>query len=104
MSGPTAAILLTAVIHVAGLAFLFWAIGGDIVDFFRSGPSGGGGGGGTRPPEDPVPAPPSGGDLLPLPDAEQARVRLREPGRIAERYPRPERRPAREPDRTPAHV
>lgn len=45
---------------------------------------------------------PGGG--LPLPDAEQSRVRLREPGRISERIRAPERRPAREPVRQPARV
>ena len=42
---------------------------------------------------------PGGG--LPLPDAEQSRIRLREPGRISERLPGPQRRPVREPQRTP---
>ncbi len=39
----------------------------------------------------PAPAP------LPLPVAAASRVRLREPGQLAERYPRPARRPAHEP-------
>ena len=51
-----------------------------------------------RPPE--PPAPPRGG--IPLPDAVPARVRLREHGRLAERLPSRERRPAREPARRPA--
>jgi hypothetical protein len=42
---------------------------------------------------------PGGG--LPLPDAEQSRIRLREPGRISEKQPMPQRRPAREPERQP---
>ena len=42
---------------------------------------------------------PGGG--IPLPDAEQSSVRLREPGRISERRPGPDRRPAREPERHP---
>jgi len=45
---------------------------------------------------------PGGG--LPLPDAEQSRIRLREPGRISEKLPPHERRPAREPEREPARV
>jgi hypothetical protein len=45
------------------------------------------------------PKPPRGG--IPLPDAEPARVRLREPGRLADHLPQRERRPAREPERTP---
>ena len=47
---------------------------------------------------------PPGGGGLPLPDAEQAPVRLREPGRIGERYAPPARRPEHEPDRTPQRV
>ena len=42
---------------------------------------------------------PGGG--IPLPDAEQSKVRLREPGRIREKLPLPTRRPVREPERTP---
>lgn len=42
---------------------------------------------------------PGGG--IPLPDAEQSRVRLRGPGRLSELLPSHERRPAREPVRTP---
>jgi hypothetical protein len=38
---------------------------------------------------------PGGG--IPLPDAEQSTVRLREPGRLADKLPAPERRPARPP-------
>jgi hypothetical protein len=45
---------------------------------------------------------PGGG--LPLPDAVQSRVRLREPGRLADRRPAPQRRPAREPDRRPVRT
>jgi hypothetical protein len=63
------------------------------------------GGGGSGPGPDPVPPPaPRGG--VPLPDAEQGRLRLREHGRRALRGRRP-RRPAREPvrspQRTPSH-
>ena len=38
---------------------------------------------------------------LPLPDAKPSRVRLREPGRIADALPRPARRGAPEPERVP---
>ena len=48
---------------------------------------------------------PGGG--VPLPDAEQSRVRLREPGRLADklgdRARRPTREPARTPERSPDH-
>lgn len=43
---------------------------------------------------------PGGG--LPLPDAQPARVRLRDHTRLVDRAPRRERRPAREPAREPA--
>jgi hypothetical protein len=55
----------------------------------------GGGGGGKRRPQ-PRPSRPSGG--LPLPDAEPARVRLRDHVRLTEKLPRRVRRPAREPE------
>jgi hypothetical protein len=45
---------------------------------------------------------PRGG--IPLPDAEQARIRLREHGRLTDRLPRRVRRPAREPRRTPVEI
>lgn len=50
----------------------------------------GGGGGGEEPPHTPSP---------PLPSADQSPVRLREPGRLAERHPFPVRRPHRAPQR-----
>jgi hypothetical protein len=60
------------------------------------------GGGGRGPgPEPPRPTAPRGG--VPLPDAEQARLRLREHGRRALGAHRP-RRPAREPAPTPGRV
>lgn len=45
---------------------------------------------------------PGGG--IPLPDAEQSRVRFRGPGRLSERVTRRERRPAREPVRKPVRA
>jgi hypothetical protein len=60
---------------------------------------GGGGGGGPRRPL-PRPSRPSGG--LPLPDAEPARVRLRDHMRLTDKLPTRIRRPAREP--TPERV
>jgi hypothetical protein len=61
---------------------------------------GGGGGGGNDRLSDPPKPPKPGG--IPLPDAEQASVRLRGPGRLADAYDaqrRPHREPAREPER-----
>ncbi|MCW3065648.1 MAG: hypothetical protein JWN32_2820 [Solirubrobacterales bacterium] len=48
------------------------------------------------------PTRPRGGIPIPLPDAVPARVRLREPARLADLLPGRERRPAREPERAPA--
>lgn len=45
---------------------------------------------------------PGGG--IPLPDAEQSRVRLRGPGRIADRLSHPQRRRVREPERQPVRA
>jgi len=70
-----------------------------------SGPEEGGegGGGGGGPPRRPAPPdPPLGG--LPLDFSRPARVRLRDARRLAERLPRPERRRAREPTRTPVRA
>lgn len=64
---------------------------------------GGGGPDDRRPPPGPParPTPPRGG--VPLPDAEQARMRIREHGRRVVRARRP-RRTAREPDRPPVRA
>ncbi len=107
MSGPVAAILLTVIVHIVAFVLLFAMMGRDILDFFRSGGGGGGGGGGGPWPDpEPVIDPGPSGDGVPLPDADPATVRLREPGRIAERYPRRPRRPdhAPEPQRAPERV
>jgi hypothetical protein len=53
---------------------------------------------GPKPPPTP-PKSPQGG--IPLPDAVPAGIRLRGPGRISEKRPQRERRPAREPARRP---
>jgi len=58
---------------------------------------------GKGPPRPPLPPEvPTGG--VPLPDAAQARVRLREHERLGDRLPARERRPAKEPDRRPVRV
>lgn len=63
------------------------------------------GGGGSGPgPGPPPPAPPRGG--VPLPDAQQSRLRLRDHGRRVlgvRRARRPAREPARAPGRIPSH-
>jgi hypothetical protein len=48
------------------------------------------------------PTPPRGG--IPLPDAVQSRIRLREAGRLSELLPRRERRPAIEPVPRPTRI
>jgi hypothetical protein len=49
-----------------------------------------------------APTRPGGG--IPLPDAEQSRVRLRGPGRISDVLNDPRRRPSREPTRRPVRA
>jgi hypothetical protein len=70
----------------------------------RPGPSepndGEGWGKGPRGPEPQGPERPRGG--IPLDDATPARVRLRGEGRLADKIPTRIRRPAREPNRSPA--
>ena len=51
---------------------------------------------GNRPNVKPDPSRWPGGGI-PLPDAEQSTLRLREPGRLSDRHRTPARRPAREP-------
>jgi hypothetical protein len=65
------------------------------------GSDGGWGRGPDRPP--PPQDPPSGGGI-PLPDAVQSRVRLRDHRKLSEQLPKRDRRPAREPERTPART
>lgn len=104
MSGEAQLMLMIAGVHLVGLA----CVAVLMVPALRDAPDSG-----TRPPEDgsddgwgnhprePV-GPKSGpGGGLPLPDAQPARVRLRDHRRMRDLIPRPERRPSREPDRTP---
>jgi hypothetical protein len=58
---------------------------------------------GNRPNVDPSPSRWPGGGI-PLPDAEQSKTRFREPGRLADKLGPPQRRPAREPSRTPVRA
>jgi hypothetical protein len=103
MSGEIAAVLLLFVVHVIGFAALFALCGRSMLEVFRT-DSHRDDGWGEPPAGDPVTTPPPSGGGLPLPDAEQAPVRLREPGRIGKRYDRPARRPEHEPARTPQRV
>ncbi|HEX2087820.1 MAG TPA: hypothetical protein VHF89_19195 [Solirubrobacteraceae bacterium] len=106
-TGPAVAILVLTLVHFAAFALLFWHLAGrEIFSAFRIGPEDGGRGGGPGGPDPPDP----GGDRdggLPLPGASPASVRLREPGRLADGYPRRPRRPEHvpgEPERTPARL
>ncbi|HZU39503.1 MAG TPA: hypothetical protein VE992_00545 [Solirubrobacteraceae bacterium] len=104
MSGDAQLLLLIAGVHVFGFACVAVLMLPALREGWGSPPPSGSdsddgwGRGPGRPPLAP-PGSPRGG--LPLPDAEPARVRLREHGRLAERLPRRERRPAREPVRRP---
>ena len=105
MSPGDQLVLMIAGLHTVALIFAFMLI----IPALRDRPEpprrpGGGsdGGGGRRVP--PYPQPPYGPGGLPLPDAEPARVRLREPGRLADQRPPRPRRPAREPERQPSRV
>jgi hypothetical protein len=86
-------------VHIFG----FVAVGLLMLPVLRDDPSEGdedGGssddGWGNRPNVKPDPSRWPGGGI-PLPDAEQSSVRLREPGRLADKLGHPERRPVREP-------
>jgi hypothetical protein len=105
MSGPVAAILLTLIVHFIGFILLF-ADARQGHDRLLPGSSSGGGDGGMWPEPEPPADPAPSGTGIPLPDADPSSVRLREPGRIAERYDRRPRRPdhAPEPARTPERV
>jgi len=103
------ALALVFVVHVVGGVMLVWALldAEQRAGWRRNSPRPPGspprwGGGGYQDPPAP-PSPPSGSPRraepvpLPLPVAAASRVRLREPGQVADGYPRPARRPAHEP-------
>jgi hypothetical protein len=102
MSGEAQLLLMIAGVHLLGLA----CVAVLIIPALRDGPGPSssdsgtdeGWGRGPRQPPKP-PEPPRGG--IPLPDAAPARVRLRDHRRLSDYRGRRERRPAREPTRTP---
>ena len=107
MSGEAQLLLMIAGVHLLGLA----CVAVLMIPALRDGPDGpphssdsesdeGWGRGPRRPPK--PPEPPTGG--IPLPDAVPARIRLREHGRLSDRRPPRERRPAREPARPPVRT
>jgi hypothetical protein len=104
MTSSAELLLWIAGVHLVGLAcvavLLIPALRDNpAVPHSRSdGESDDGWGRGPKSPPQP-PAPPRGG--IPLPDAQASAVRLREPGRLTDKLPDRERRPAREPSRRP---
>ena len=94
------ALALVFVVHVIGGLMLVWAL---LDDEQRSGWRRRWGHGGDddrprpRPPRPPDARTPAEVPPLPLPAAAPSNVRLREPARVADGYPRPARRPVREP-------
>lgn len=90
--------LFLLVVHMIG----FVAVGLLMIPVLRDDPNesddegGSDDGWGNRPNVRPSPGRWPGGGI-PLPDAEQSPVRLREPGRLADKVVGPQRRPAREP-------
>src|SRR5436305_10896847 len=102
MSGETQLLLMVAGVHLLGLV----CVGMLMIPVLRDSPgsppsdSGSDDGWGRGPRRPPMPPePPRGG--VPLPDAVPAKVRLRDHRRLADHLPPRERRPAREPERTP---
>ncbi|MDX8150468.1 hypothetical protein SK069_02590 [Patulibacter brassicae] len=103
MDGETIGLLAIFVPHAVGGVVLGWRLlpkgaRDELASWWRDADDGDGG---LRRPR---PSAPRGGDdgaplpdPIPLPDAAPAGVRLREPGRLADRRPAPERRPHHEP-------
>src|SRR5664280_310056 len=107
MSGDTQLVLWIAGVHLLGLGcvavLLLPALRDNPPAPNRRSDTDGDDGWGRGPKRPtPPPAPPNGG--IPLADAEQARTRFREPGRLSDRRPRRSRRPSREPIRTPTRA
>jgi hypothetical protein len=103
MSGEAQLLLMIAGVHLLGLA----CVAALIIPALRGGPMEGpppdqgsddGRGNDRLRPKGPGERPRGG---IPLPDAQPARVRLRDHRRLAEQLPRRERRPSREPARRP---
>jgi hypothetical protein len=106
MTGSAELLLWIAGVHLVGLvcvAILLLPVLNDTPTPPRRPEGEGDDGWGHGPKVPPTPLiPPRGG--IPLPDADQSGVRLREPGRISEHLPGRERRPAREPARRPVRA
>jgi len=108
MSGDAQLMLMIAGMHLLGLvcaAVLIIPALRDSPEFPPPRPDPGSDGGwGRGPDRPPAPQDPPRGGGIPLPDAEPARVRLRDHRKLPEHLPRRERRPAREPERTPVRT
>lgn len=102
MSGESQLVLMIAGVHLLGFvcvaALILPILRGESSDGPSDSGSDDGRGNDRRPPKGPTERPRGG---IPLPDAQPARARLREHGRLADLLPRPARRPAREPARSP---
>jgi hypothetical protein len=104
MSAEAELMLMIAGMHLLGLvcaAVLIIPALRDGQDFPPQPDPGSDGGWGRGPDRPPTPQDPPGGGGIPLPDAEQARIRLRDHRKLADLRPARERRPTREPERTP---
>jgi hypothetical protein len=107
MSGDYQLLLMIAVMHLLGLVcvavLIMLALRGEDNGLPGSGESGSDDGWGNEPRRPPQPSDrPWGG--VPLPDAEQSRLRLRDHRKLADLLPNRVRRPAREPERTPVRI
>jgi hypothetical protein len=102
MTGATQLLLWIAGVHIIGLlcilALMLPALREPPEERWGPDPGEDGWGNEPRQPQVPPRRPPGG---LPLPDAVPARVRLRGHERQADALPTRERRPSREPERTP---
>lgn len=107
MSSEYQLLLMIAGMHLLGLlcvgALILLALRGEDYGLPGSGESGSDDGWGNEPRRPPQPSDsPWGG--IPLPDATQSTVRLRDHRKLGDLLPQHDRRPAREPERTPIHV
>jgi len=104
MSGDAQLMLMIAGMHLLGLvcaAVLILPALRDSPEFPPGRPDPGLDGGWGRGPDLPPKPPDSPRGGIPLPDAEPASVRLRDHRTLTEQLPKRERRPSREPERTP---
>jgi hypothetical protein len=96
MDSESLALLVIFLPHAIGGIFLGWRLlpaeaRGELRGWWRDDDDG------PPPSRPPVPQSGSGGNEPPMPDAVPSPVRLREPGRLADRVPAPARRPEHPP-------